>query len=83
MTNIKSEIYEELNVDRVLVFLETGPQTNKYQQIYFTGEEFKKMSRTIGTIVKKVGNLEHIALNLSPEVFALPDLEPIHEPKTI
>lgn len=85
MTSIKSPIYEELNVDRLLVFLETGPQTNKYQQILLNAEEFNRVSQSIGKVTHKVGTMEHIELHLSEQVYELPDLieHKEHEQKTI
>lgn len=67
----------ELYNTRLLVFLEVAPQSNNYQQVLFTQEEFKKTSETIGNVVLVEGDDLTVAMNLSTEIYKLPDLQQI------
>lgn len=71
---IKSDIFEHFNYDRLLVFLETGPQTNKYQQVMFNPEEFNRVSQSIGEVTAINGDKQDVAIKLSDAVYNLPDL---------
>lgn len=73
---------QELYSIRTLVFQETEPQSNKYKQIIFTPEEFKRTAETIGKIIKKSTDESHIDIievTLSDEVYMLPDLPEINQ----
>lgn len=59
---------------RLLVFLEDSPQSNKYRQLIFTPEEFKKVSLSVGTVEGKRGDDELVRLQESEETYELPDL---------
>ncbi len=65
---------------RVLVFIESEPQSNKYYQVILNPEQFKAMSATLG---KKVSvdneGLETYELQESEEVYTLPDLQSYNE----
>lgn len=75
----KDEFVKRLEGDiycsRVLVFLETSPQSNKYKQFLFTEDEFKAVSSSIGTVKGKRGSVETVEVNLSDTDYPLPDLE--------
>lgn len=60
---------------RVLFFIEEEPQSNKYRQIILTPEEFKKVSMSIGSVVQVDGHDQTVELNLSDELYTLPDLQ--------
>ncbi len=49
-----STLYEQ----RLIVLLETGPQTNKYEQIIMNNEQFKKVTELVGshTLTEDCGN---------------------------
>ena len=74
--DLKSVIYEQ----RLLVFIEQEPQSNKYCQVIFTQDEFKKLSDTIG---KENGltedGLEKRIMCESEEEYTLPDLQSYQE----
>lgn len=73
-----SEIYEEFTITRLLCFLETAPQSNKYQQILLNKDEFNKFSQSLGTVTKQHKNgKQDISIRLSEEVYELPDLQEI------
>lgn len=64
---------------RVLVFIETDPQSNKYNQVLLNPEQFKAMT---DTICRKEGkqldnDLELTMMETSDEVYELPDLQEI------
>jgi hypothetical protein len=59
---------------RLLIFLETEPQSNDYHQVKLTPEEFKRASLAIGTVVSRKGSEETVEMQLSEEVYKLPDL---------
>lgn len=71
---IKSDIFEHFNYDRLLVFLEVSPQSNKYQQVLFTPEEFNRVSQSIGTVVATEGKKQDVELQLSNQIYDLPDV---------
>lgn len=64
---------------RLLVFIETEPQSNKYRQLVLTPEEFKNVSFSIGKVTNKVGNGEQVEVKMSEEIWELPDLPEIYE----
>lgn len=71
-------LYEQ----RLLVFLETEPQSNEYNQVYLTKEQFKKVSDSICVpapqeIVRK--GIEIVKVEASEEIYFLPDLQSINE----
>lgn len=71
-----TEIYET----RMLIFLETEPQSNKYNQIMVNQEQFKIISDVISTITDEAmiaPNIESREIKLSEEVYELPDLKSI------
>ncbi len=72
-----SQLYET----RMLIFIETGPQTNKYKQVLVTGEQFKIVSDAISTISSTEQDLkegmEARDVDLSDETYELPDLNSI------
>lgn len=68
------DILKELSVSRLLVFLETEPQSNKYRQVILTPEQFKKMSDVICEVVDKKGDEETVSINMSIGTYLLPDL---------
>lgn len=65
---------DDLTIMRLLLFLETGPQTNHYQQVILTAEEFKQMSMQLGTVTATNGTKQDVTIALSDEVYPLPDL---------
>lgn len=69
---------------RLLIFLETKPQSNQYHQILLNEEEFKKVSMTLGknTGAKDTNGNDIIELYHSKEIYPLPDLEEITHEKT-
>lgn len=76
MEELDSVIYEQ----RMLVFLEVSPQTNRYRQLLFNAEEFKKITANIGRIIKEKdeNGLEVVETNESVEEYILPDLQSIN-----
>ncbi len=71
----------ELYSTRVLIFIETKPQSNIYKQLLLTKEEFKNITSNIGKVVKEKdkNGVEIIELNESRETYKLPDLQEINE----
>lgn len=70
-----------LYVNRVLVFMETEPQSNVYNQVILNAEQFKAMSEHIS---EKTGNklskdVDEVNIELSEEEYKLPDLREIHD----
>ena len=60
---------------RVLVFMETEPQSNKYTQVLLTPKMYKEMTATICRPTgKKDGNIEEMKIDGSEEEYTLPDL---------
>lgn len=68
----------ELYSQRLLVFLETEPQSNKYHQIYLDAENFKRLTATLGTMVGKDGEIEKVLIEESTQIYNLPDLKEIN-----
>lgn len=64
---------------RLLVFIETEPQSNKYRQLMLTPEEFKNVSFSIGKVTSKVGDEEQVEVKMSEKIWELPDLPEIYE----
>lgn len=64
---------------RLLIFLEDSPQSNKYRQILLTSEEFKKASFAIGEVVEQEGTDQTVKLEMSTELYDLPDLQQTYE----
>lgn len=58
----------------MLLFLEVNPQSNKYRQVLITPEEFKTISLSLGQITSKNGDDEHVSMDVSEEIYDLPDL---------
>lgn len=69
---------DELNSQRILVFIEREPQSNIYSQIILTADEFKIVSDSIGKTVSKDGNYEYVEIRESEEEYKLPDLKEIY-----
>jgi hypothetical protein len=71
-------LYEE----RLLVFVETGPQTDKYHQVLLGKDQFKKVSDAIIKTKEKCEDLregvESVTLETSEEEYLLPDLQSIN-----
>jgi hypothetical protein len=85
MYMIKSEI-SELFSQRCLVFMETEPQSNKYNQVILSKEQFKKVSYAIISTfdpeehpeleeVELRDGMEIVNIELSEEEYTLPDLQ--------
>ena len=79
----QEELQHEINSLRLLVFLETEPQSNMYNQVYLNKEQFKKISDIIS---KKVSVFEELrkgmeasAIVVSDDEYHLPDLKEINE----
>lgn len=72
-----TDLYER----RLLVFIETKPQSNLYNQVLLTPEQFKNISDNTG--VKKPSNklkegFELFETHISEEEYKLPDLNSIN-----
>lgn len=65
-----SHVFEK----RILIFIETAPQSNKYKQIIFTAEEFPRITKSIGTPVGMEGDIQVVEIEESNEIYDLPDL---------
>lgn len=60
---------------RLLIFLETEPQSNKYNQVILDPEEFKKTAFSLGKVLSKEDNgNDRVHFNISDEEYDLPDL---------
>ena len=68
---------DELYERRLLVFLETEPQSNKYNQIFLTPEQFKIISSNTGTKISNNLEYEEYSTLLSTTEYLLPDLQSI------
>lgn len=68
---------KELYTQRTLIFIEEEPQSNKYRQVILTPEEFKRVSDNLGRIASEADGIEQIEINLSDEIYTLPDLKDI------
>jgi len=82
---IKSDA-SELFSQRCLVFMETEPQSNKYNQVILSKEQFKKVSDAIISTfdpeehpelenAELVPGMEILNIELSEEEYILPDLK--------
>lgn len=67
----------DLYVERLLVFLETAPQSNMYRQVVLTPEQFKKVSDAVVTVVEErnAEGMESVMINMSEQTYPLPDLK--------
>lgn len=72
----EDEMILELYSTRMLCFMETAPQSNRYRQIILNPEEFKRFSFAIGTDTGKKDDAgqDIVELNMSEEIYPLPDL---------
>jgi len=69
----------ELWVTRLLVFLETSPQSDTYHQVILNPEQFKAVSDAIAEVLSTTQNdIETINIELSEETYKLPDLQEIY-----
>ena len=72
------QIYEQ----RLLVFMETEPQSGKYNQVLLDSESFKKVSYSIAGEPETDENLkpgmEVVEISLSEEEYTLPDLQSVN-----
>ncbi len=76
------DLWEELYTTRLLVFIETAPQSNKYRQVMLNPEEFKKMSFSIGHTVEILPNGDQrTEANFSNDTYDIPDVPQIYYPK--
>lgn len=77
MENLDNIIYEQ----RLLVFIESEPQSNKYHQVLLEPEQFKRVSNAVSygkiTGLSPNGN-ERVEFLESDEVYTLPDLKSIY-----
>ncbi len=74
---MESELYEL----RLLVFIETEPQSNKYNQVLLTMDQFKKVGDAIGKITESNDlrdGFEQREVSSSKEEYKLPDLRSIN-----
>lgn len=78
MNEFESLIYE----CRLLCFMETEPQSNKYNQVMLDENQFKIISENIGKLSENQSNLKEgfeMRVNrLSEEEYTLPDLQSIN-----
>jgi len=67
--------FEELYESRLIILLETAPQTNKYMQILLNKEEFKKVSEVIANLSgeKEIDGRVEVDLKVSDEEITLPE----------
>lgn len=68
--------------NRLLIFLEIEPQSNKYNQILLNKDSFKQLSDKMAEIFKAVPDPERegkeiMQLTVSEEVYSLPDIQSI------
>jgi hypothetical protein len=71
-----------IHEQRLLVFLETDPQSGKFNQVLLNDEQFKKVSDAIITS-KRTGedlkkDMEEVKLETSVEEYVLPDLQSVN-----
>ncbi len=71
------DLYHAIHGIRMLLFLETEPQSNKYRQILLSPEEFKRVAFAYGKLTgKKLSDgLDEVKIEMSDEIFDLPDLQ--------
>lgn len=76
-------IQDELNTTRLLFFMETNPQSNKYYQILLTEKQFKQVSDALAGCFEKQEEkdlregYEMFELKISEDEYSLPDLQQI------
>jgi hypothetical protein len=71
-----SDPYSELYEQRLLVFLETAPQSNTYNQVILDQKQFKGVGNSISTFIKKGENgFDEYNIKLSEDEYKLPDLQ--------
>ena len=63
---------------RLLAFNETEPQSNQYRQVILTEEQFKAFSDAVCTVHGREGDKETVSLQMSEEIYTLPDLQEIY-----
>ncbi len=68
----------ELYTIRMLLFMETNPQSNKYRQVLLTRGEYKDVGRCFGKIVPGKGKDQEVIVRESDEIYTLPDLQDVH-----
>lgn len=79
------ETLRQLNNMRMLIFLETKPQSNKYNQILLTKQQFKEVSDALGKIFEvkghslQDGEIRVVDIEISDDETLLPDLQQIHD----
>jgi len=67
------DAYELFEV-RLLVFLETSPQSNTYKQVLLSAEHFKNVSDAVaGQFIRMDGIYEEVTARLSEDTYPLPD----------
>lgn len=76
---------KELYTIRMFVFMETEPQSNKYEQILFNDKQYKEVTKVVFDQFPRVPNhkcddpnCEGVALETSGEPITLPDKSEIH-----
>ncbi len=70
---LEKELYSKIYEIRVVIMIETFPQSNKYAQMKLSKEQFKSVSDYISSLLPKTSN-GLIALNVSDDIVAeLPD----------
>jgi hypothetical protein len=70
--DIDTQLYET----RTLVFLETAPQSNTYNQVLLDSDTFKKMTDVISvSLGRAVNGIEDRSITSSEEEYKLPDLQ--------
>lgn len=74
--------HEDLYSVRILVFIETEPQSNRYKQICFSPEKYSEVTKAIskGAVEVDTGLFEQ-QLPFSFETYTLPDLPDIYFPE--
>ena len=71
---------DELYRNRLLVFLETAPQSNKYFQVYFSPKDFERVLNAVDKTFPLIApNVRSINLHVSNETYDIPDLKQVHE----
>jgi len=70
---LEKELYSKIYEIRVIILVETFPQSNKYVQIRLSQDQFKSISDHINSLLPKTPN-GLMALNVSDNIVAeLPD----------
>lgn len=76
--NLNEELMKEIYSLRMLVFIETSPQSNQYNQVLLDPKTFKKVSFAISAAAKMSDEIQITPVPCSVEVYTLPDLQQIH-----